>query len=1832
VKTRLVFAGENPFSFASRDTFLRLSIQILIAASFLMGFVASGPSVAFAWPQGGVTITPTATLPWDPVAINNDGDGGGVVIWSATSSGSRNIYGARISERGNELWRVNIGGTGTGNEVNPQLQTDQWGRFFAMWDATDEPGSSGIPSVYIGQIDKDSGSTSPPKKVVQINATKTPALLVTSGGMIGATAYAVWVDNRYQGQNRLYVQSSAIPFGNSTWPNMNGILVSGASDVVTPPFAAAPNSTGDGLYVAWTDAGQHKVHVQWIKADGTLAWGTPIIVTSDEQFPEGYPVLTSDGVGGVFVAWQVQKPTGAGAPPAIDVRLTRLDEDGDACHDNDTGETWTISGTVCAANQTSVDQLQMQEVKSQDGTNVTFLTWFRENQVIKAQIIQNATPLHSSPIGENGISLITNVDPNTTFHLLKSADRAVVTWTYSDQAYAQLFDGDGVQGWPAPASPDMGVGGARLSFCSDGRGGVLWAGAVSHVFPLPPSDINIDKKMYFGPGVPSYDYDFWVNGVEPNSPGAVAYVYLSPSSQAGHEPVKPVIISEGFDDLDNTNWPELYRAAAGLVEALRQQGCDIIMVNYDDPYRKIEDNAVALEHVITQVNGNKIGSNKNVVIGASLGGVIARYALVDMEQNGPDHQARLYISLDSPHEGANLPLGLSFAISGLMQISDGKIDQPILHDLVRAINADSAREILLLHPVASDIENSTYIDPQPDPKFVAFHALLQSMGFPHETWNVGIANGAPGVAQSSPPGSVLFHAERSQDQLIYLIGRHDQNPLPNFPFFALKYLPIEIPLGHASGSVILNVWSSPGAATVDNDVVLISFLGQFGEFYQTDYWQKQINPGLHFPLYDNAPGSTFNFPGFPGVTYNKFCFVPALSALGVASSDMMKVPTRQEIPFDDYYYPSENQGHVSLEDPAMQAKLLGLIIGEFRVHGTITVPQPGAYEFRAISSSGSIVLVKDIHAETPVGGAFSGSYSFVLPCNFSGQVKIVPADYVDVVSPQQYAVTGSINGNVQADFVLSHTVTSWSPGGVALREGSFGYDGASICSDGSGGAMAAWGETDGSGSKVRVSRVNAAGDRGNGPSGMWYGPRFLHSGSEAVQFSPKVISDGVDGAVAVWNERPSTPGSPSDIYAARAGASVMFDPVQVTTLPADQKNGQVITDGAGGIYVAWCDTRSGSYHPYLQRVGHDHLAGYENPPSNGWPASDGIVLTQSSSIDQVNFRLCSDGNGGALACWTQATGISLYAQRVDGLATTYWTPNGVTPSSASATFESPDICPAGDGGAFITWAQNGDIYLQRIGPNGNRDAQWPTNGYAVCSDPGLQAYPRVISDASGYANVVWSDSRGGIYGERVYDGGGSPISLWTTNGSRLVADQPVPQLAQPGETIRIGSNGSSGFVIGWASDNGKFGVQRVALNGIGQWNQLGQIQVAPSDAYLPQLIGDGSAAALIAWASDDKVAISRIADDFKPPVVSNAAAYADSLPGGGYANAQYFDYQNQFVASWTTNVPTNSTIEYRKVQTPPAAWTTYTRQPVTSGTSHYVKVPVDPNSTYQARVITGEDGWSSVGPNRKTHTKPAVVTILPGTPPNPPVQIDGYIEPDANGVARAHELFTFNTDATAACAINIRKHQSPAVKFSKAEYYDPATHDPAHEHEITQIYSTATNPTLSYLQFHTDYDAVVTVWNANQAWPQDAGQENAPTDSTVTQCPDGYNNRSTTTWYIRFTTPTKEGSGSHYEFTVAGENEALVTENALFSNNPNPFASSTGIRFAVKEDSRVRLDIFDLQGRVVRTLANEPMARGLHELSWDRRSTNGERVNSGIYFYRLAIGQFIDTKKMVVLR
>ncbi len=109
-----------------------------------------------------------------------------------------------------------------------------------------------------------------------------------------------------------------------------------------------------------------------------------------------------------------------------------------------------------------------------------------------------------------------------------------------------------------------------------------------------------------------------------------------------------------------------------------------------------------------------------------------------------------------------------------------------------------------------------------------------------------------------------------------------------------------------------------------------------------------------------------------------------------------------------------------------------------------------------------------------------------------------------------------------------------------------------------------------------------------------------------------------------------------------------------------------------------------------------------------------------------------------------------------------------------------------------------------------------------------------------------------------------------------------------------------------------------------------------------------------------------------------------------------------------------------------------------------------------------------------------------------------------------------------------------------------------------------------------------------------------------------------------------DGGKSFFSGDLPVKVDALTLQ--LSQNNPNPFNPITMIGYTVPSRAKVTLEIYDVAGHLVTTLVNESRDAGRYSSEWNGRSANGESVGSGIYFYRLSVGNQSLTRKMVLLK
>jgi hypothetical protein len=336
--------------------------------------------------------------------------------------------------------------------------------------------------------------------------------------------------------------------------------------------------------------------------------------------------------------------------------------------------------------------------------------------------------------------------------------------------------------------------------------------------------------------------------------------------------------------------------------------------------------------------------------------------------------------------------------------------------------------------------------------------------------------------------------------------------------------------------------------------------------------------------------------------------------------------------------------------------------------------------------------------------------------------------------------------NIMAQRVSPDGVPLWTIDGVVVCGESGVQQDVELVSDNAGGALLAWRDFRENGvPRLFGQRIDGDGNR------LWAtaGVPLL---SAKQQYSVSLAPDGAGGAfVATFDYRN---GSHFDVYAQQvsAGGALLWPAggVKASGAAGHQMYPRILADGTGGAYVAWYDARSGGYDIYAQRI----AAG--GTLAAGWPADGRAVCTASG--DQLEPVLSLDDDGGLYLAWyDNRSTVGVYAARLSsgGQLVAGWPANGLKVNQTPST--RPAIFANGQGGAVVAWhgtpgSTNLDIVATEIDPEGCIAEGWPTDGLYLCTAPGDQSRPQGIELGNGDILLVWSDMRtdaGDIYATRL---------------------------------------------------------------------------------------------------------------------------------------------------------------------------------------------------------------------------------------------------------------------------------------------------------------------------------------------------------------------------------------------------------------------------------------------------------------------------------------------------
>ncbi|WP_406390053.1 esterase/lipase family protein [Streptomyces sp. NBC_00887] len=234
---------------------------------------------------------------------------------------------------------------------------------------------------------------------------------------------------------------------------------------------------------------------------------------------------------------------------------------------------------------------------------------------------------------------------------------------------------------------------------------------------------------------------------------------------------RPVILADGFapggtkvddlyDGLENGEYP--------FVSSLRGAGFDVVLLGFADRTASILDNAEVAIQCIMRAIADREGDAPLTVGGFSMGGLITRYALAKLERQRMRHETATYLSYDTPHRGAWLPLGVQ-AFAHYVKDNWGGAGKPVLNSFSDLVNSPAARQMLRWHLESAAGTTLDVADGQHQDRADFLEALERMGDWPQIPRLLGVANGTgTGTGNDIPAGHAAMEAYGP-----HLIGRLD---------------------------------------------------------------------------------------------------------------------------------------------------------------------------------------------------------------------------------------------------------------------------------------------------------------------------------------------------------------------------------------------------------------------------------------------------------------------------------------------------------------------------------------------------------------------------------------------------------------------------------------------------------------------------------------------------------------------------------------------------------------------------------------------------------------------------------------------------------------------------------------------------------------------------------------------------------------------------------------------------------------------------------------------------------------------------------------------------
>ncbi len=362
-------------------------------------------------------------------------------------------------------------------------------------------------------------------------------------------------------------------------------------------------------------------------------------------------------------------------------------------------------------------------------------------------------------------------------------------------------------------------------------------------------------------------------------------VRLYPATNRTPPLEKVVVIVDGIDIHDNRTFDSIWFDFGSTLQKLLDDGFDLVVCDYTKGRDYIQRNGLALRTVletIPQWMAPTHANDRAAVIAGSMGTQVARYALRTAELSGEDHHVGLFIAIDGPFTGANIPLSLQGFVKYFAP------EKAEVQESLDGLNSPAASQLLRRALPTTSWGGNPY---GPRQEYVDYYAEATPLGLPQRCRNVAVASGS-GIDQRIDWKSVVTYLNASL--IVFGVGV-EVNAKSDF-------------VGQVFHGYLKKPFTSPYTAdvTLDDAPFIDLAPGGMRDTAKTiaDGWNKSLINNVFVHMSSDQAWH---------------CFIPTSSALDIPTTDLDYAPesdplVRQKSPFDAIYYGAPNTGHVTPTD------------------------------------------------------------------------------------------------------------------------------------------------------------------------------------------------------------------------------------------------------------------------------------------------------------------------------------------------------------------------------------------------------------------------------------------------------------------------------------------------------------------------------------------------------------------------------------------------------------------------------------------------------------------------------------------------------------------------------------------------------------------------------------------------------------------------------------------------------------------------------------------------------------------------------------------------------